>query len=171
MSRTGHGLRVCALLLLLSALPARASDRHVVVDKPRLRLYVIARTDTLLNVPVCVGRNFGDKQRKGDLRTPEGTFSVSQIQNSKAWEHDFHDGAGMRKGAYGPWFIRLKTPRWSSIGIHGTCFPHTIGTRDSEGCIRLHNRDVEALKELVEPGMKVIVLPDEPALYTCGQSL
>lgn len=26
------------------------------------------------------------------------------------------------------------------IGVHGTCKPESIGTRDSDGCIRLHKK-------------------------------
>ncbi|MDE5836596.1 MAG: L,D-transpeptidase [Paramuribaculum sp.] len=58
-----------------------------------------------MNVPVCVGTNFGDKTQAGDRKTPEGTFSISQIHDSSCWMHDFNDGAGLREGAYGPYFF------------------------------------------------------------------
>ena len=71
---------------------------------------------------VAVGKNAGDKQRAGDMRTPEGSFTVEQVQDASWWSHDFGDGKGEIKGAYGPWFIRLKTG-WRGIGIHGTHDP------------------------------------------------
>lgn len=155
--------RFLFLYILFSSLitSCLAQSKTIIVDKPNLRLYVIAKTDTLLNAPVCVGLNYGDKIKTGDKRTPEGTFTVSQIQNSSKWKHDFGDGKGEVAGAYGPWFIRLKTPKWTSIGIHGTCFPLSIGTRASEGCIRLNNRDLVKLKTLISVGTKVIVVPDK----------
>ena len=152
-----HLLFIFAILVSLNFF---AQQRRIIVDKPHLMLYVVEQTDTIFKAPVCVGKNLGDKVKSGDCRTPEGKFTVSQIQSSKAWTHDFKDGKGERKGAYGPWFIRLKMPRWTSIGIHGTCFPERIGTRDSEGCIRLNNDDLLVLKPLVEIGMPVEILPD-----------
>ena len=65
--------------------------------------------DRTIKYFVAVGRNTGQKERSGDNRTPEGSFEVSQIQNSTGWVHDFRD-EGMINGAYGPWLIRLKTP-------------------------------------------------------------
>ena len=67
----------------------------------------------------AVGKNAGQKRRAGDMRTPEGSFTVVQIQDSSSWSHDFGDGKGPVAGAYGPWFIRLATG-WQGIGIHGT---------------------------------------------------
>lgn len=149
------------MLLLLISTPLLAQSRTVIVDKPHLKLYVVERKDTLLSVPISVGANYGNKIKKGDKRTPEGSFKISQIQDSSKWTHDFGDGKGWVKGAYGPWFLRLKMPGWKSIGIHGTCHPNTIGTRTSNGCIRLHNRDIVRLKQLVSVGTKVIILPDK----------
>lgn len=148
------------LSLCLSIIPCMAQSRMIIVDKPNLQLYVIENNDTLLSVPICVGANYGDKERKGDKKTPEGSFSISQIQNASKWKHDFGDGKGEVSGAYGPWFLRIKMPKWASIGFHGTCFPETIGTRASEGCIRLSNKDIVRLKSVASVGTKVIILPD-----------
>lgn len=151
--------------LLLVSLPyvSQAADPHnsIVISKRALILYVVSQSgDTLFSAPVTAGSNYGDKQRRGDRRTPEGTFTVCQIQNSSTWTHDFKDGYGVRKGAYGPYFFRLKTPRFSGIGIHGTCFPEQIGARRSEGCIRLNNADLERLRPYVYVGMKCVIEKD-----------
>lgn len=42
--------------------------------------------------------------------------------------------------------------------IHGTRESWTIGQAVSSGCIRMHNRDVEFLYDLVRVGTKVVVL-------------
>lgn len=149
------------LMLTIASTSCLAQTRVIIVDKPNLQLYVIDSTDTLLSVPICVGANYGDKERIGDKRTPEGSFHISQIQDSSKWKHDFGDGKGEVSGAYGPWFLRIKMPKWTSIGFHGTCFPGSIGNRESEGCVRLHNRDIISLKSLVSIGAKVVILPDK----------
>lgn len=107
--------------------------------------------------PMACGKNVGDKQMVGDMKTPEGVFEVQQIQDASSWTHDFNDGKGVIKGAYGPWFIRLKTPGHTGIGIHGTHAPESIGTRATEGCIRLHNDNVAKLKLQIKVGMPVII--------------
>lgn len=128
---------------------------HVVKGSYRLYLY---RGETLERTfAIAVGANQGQKERVGDHRTPTGNFSVQQIQNSSSWTHDFRDGAGQVAGAYGPWFIRLKTPGWSGIGIHGTHAPESIGSRATEGCIRVRNEELVELKEKVFVGMKVVI--------------
>ena len=105
----------------------------------------------------CGGQNRGDKQKSGDLRTPEGNFSVQSVQSAQGWSHDFHDGNGVIPNAYGPWFIRLKTG-WSGIGIHGTHDPASIGKNVTEGCIRLENENLRILKEkYIRVGMPVII--------------
>ena len=129
----------------------------ILILKDRFQLQLRDGEKTLHTYPIAVGKNKGNKQKTGDLRTPEGRFSVQQIQNATAWTHDFHDGKGVIAGAYGPWFIRLKTDPWKGIGIHGTHDPASIGTRASEGCIRMHNSDLESLKKKIKPGTPVVI--------------
>jgi LysM repeat protein len=104
-----------------------------------------------------VGKNYGNKKCKGDMKTPEGVFEVKQIQPATTWGHDFKDGKGVIEHAYGDWFIRLDAPPHDGIGIHGTHAPESIGTRATEGCIRLNNENLNKLKPLVRIGMKVTI--------------
>ena len=132
----------------------------VVVDKQAMDLHVYDfKGKELMACPVTTGKNYGNKQTVGDFKTPEGIFLVEDIQDASSWDHDFGDGLGSISGSYGPWFIRLHTPGHKGIGIHGTHKPSALGTRDSEGCIRLENKNIERLKNLVRPGTVVIVLP------------
>lgn len=118
-----------------------------------------AKGQVVVTYPMACGRNKGHKQRKGDMRTPEGKFSLQQIQDAHDWSHDFGDGKGVIKGAYGPCFMRLRTG-FNGIGIHGTHDPNSIGTRATEGCIRLENKNVAALSKKVTLGMTVIIGPE-----------
>ena len=47
---------------------------------------------------------------------------------------------------------------FSRLGIHGTNEPETVGQRESDGCIRLHNKDVEELFVLVPKGTPVEIV-------------
>ena len=135
----------------------RGQKRWLQVVKSSYKMYLYRGKELERTFPVAVGSNEGQKQRVGDSRTPTGTFTVQQVQNARSWTYDFGDGRGPTQGAYRPWFIRLKTPGWTGIGIHGTHAPDSIGTMITQGCIRMHNTDLEKLKRLVYPGMKVII--------------
>ena len=130
--------------------------RWIYIDKAGFRLYLAEGNKVIDSWGVALGKVTGNKAKAGDMRTPEGNFSVQQIQDASSWTHDFKDGKGVIKNAYGPWFIRLKTG-WKGIGIHGTHDPDSIGTLASEGCIRRRNEDLRKLKPLVAKGMKVVI--------------
>ncbi|WP_234986159.1 L,D-transpeptidase [Dethiosulfovibrio salsuginis] len=110
--------------------------------------------------PVATGRVKGQKQKVGDMRTPEGDFTVQRIDDASFWQPYKDKKTGETIG-YGPWFIRIKTPPWTGIGIHGTDDDHLheIGTDASHGCIRMANHSLLELKALVAPGQRVIILP------------
>lgn len=139
--------------------PAAIGGPYVVIDKSHHKLIIIRDGDRIKEYAIAVGKNKGDKQKIGDMRTPEGTFSVQQIQDASTWTHDFKDGKGQIAGAYGPLFIRLKTPPWRGIGIHGTHDPNSIGTNATEGCIRLNNKELLEFRKLISIGTKVIINP------------
>ena len=141
----------------------------IVVSKPELHLSVYENQngDTVLlaRYPVCVGKNYGQKEKKGDMKTPECTFanpfSITEIKAADTWVHDFGDGRGSIL-AYGNWFMRLKTPGFTGIGIHGsTNNESSVPGRGSEGCIRMLNDDLDELKaNYAFVGMTVVVLAD-----------
>ena len=107
--------------------------------------------------PVSVGRNFGNKRVVGDLKTPEGVFSIEMIQDASWWGHDSGDGNGFIPSCYGNWFMRLKTPPHRGIGIHASIRRPSIGKRASEGCICLHSENLDKLRPLVRESMRVVV--------------
>lgn len=132
----------------------------ILVSKQEMKLRVVDyKGNELFVADIACGRNYGNKQKWGDMKTPEGVFSVSDIQDASSWTHDFGDGKGKIEGAYGPWFIRLSVPGHKGIGIHGTHDPFSIGTRVTEGCIRLKNEDLEELVPMVEVPMVVVITP------------
>lgn len=142
----------------------------VVISKREFRLYVYeCDTDTVLaaSFPVCYAKNPGPKTKEGDMSTPECVdmhepFTISEIKSASDWEHDFGDGRGSLK-AYGDWFIRLKLTGSlasnRSIGIHGsTNNAESVPGRDSEGCIRLRDADINTFHDLyAQVGQPVLI--------------
>ena len=158
-----------ALLFCISAgaqdfskyLPEVDEYPFIVISKTALTLDLVdADGRSIAHYGCACARNYGPKERRGDHRTPEGTFKITQLLNARGLSHDFGDGKGPIRNAYGPWFLRLGVPGYIDIGIHGTHLPESIGTRATEGCIRLTNEDITDLKARVHVGTPVIILPD-----------
>ena len=153
--------KLLILILAIFIASTIVAENRIVVSKKEMTLTVYNDSDSiLLKTKISCGRNFGNKTRRGDNKTPEGTFKINMIQPSSQWTWDFKDGKGKIKGAYGPYFIRLKTPITTMIGIHGTCYPELIGTRTSSGCVRIHNDEMLKLVKLVKVGTKVTIEKD-----------
>ena len=134
-----------------------AEDEYWIrIIKDNFTLYLYRGLELKKSYLIAVGRNPGDKQRVGDHRTPQGIFTVQSIYDSRSWVFDFRDGNGPIRGAYGPWFIRLRTG-WRGIGIHGTHDPSSLGTMSSEGCVRMNNYDLQELKQFVSINMTVVI--------------
>lgn len=152
-------LIISSLLMLPAFINA---GNYIVISKQEMELYVITeKQDTIFQCPIACGMNLGNKTRAGDHKTPEGKFRIKIMYDSSTWKYDFKDGKGPRVGAYGPYFFRLDVPRFNDIGIHGTIFPESIGTRSSRGCIRLRNEDISKLYPLCRTGMTVIIGPEK----------
>ena len=130
---------------------------NIRISKSAYTLTLYKGTEPVKIYPIAVGKNPGDKQRTGDNRTPVGNFKIVSIENASKWTHDFHDGKGKIRGAYGPWFLRLEAKGWKGIGIHGTHDPNSIGTMATEGCIRLNNEDIAELKQYAYRNMPVVI--------------
>lgn len=144
------------ILAFLFAVCCLSAQNTVVISKKSLKVYVISnQSDTLCTFRCACGKNKGNKRYNGDCRTPEGSFRVASIENSKYWRTK-----GGARNVYGPYFIRLKVPKWKGIGIHGTNAPKTIGTRCTKGCIRLRNKDIVQLVQYVDVGTKVHIMSD-----------
>ena len=145
----------------------------IVISKKDLKLTVYAQvngdTVPVAQFPVCLSLNKGQKEKEGDMRTPESEpgspFVIDAIKPASDWTHDFGDGRGAIL-AYGAWFLRLVTPGHHGIGIHGsTNNENSVPGRASEGCIRLRDQDIITLKERYAwVGMPVIIKQEEQGL-------
>lgn len=150
---------ITLLLFLFFVLSVSAQKSTcIIVSKEEMQMSVYNGEGTeMLKFPIACGKNYGQKLRAGDKRTPEGIFKVVGKEASSAWTHDF--GNGPIRGAYGPLFIRLNTPGFKGIGIHGTHDERTVPGRETLGCIRMKNRDLLELAKVIDEKTLVIILP------------
>ncbi len=133
----------------------------VIIDKSNYSLKLYKYTGELIqDSKIAYGKIPGNKRKIGDLKTPEGIFSILSVEDASGWEHDFKDDTlGKIKGAYGPYFIRLSVPGHKGIGIHGTHDNNSIGSRASEGCIRMKNEDLIKLVKKIKTTSVVAIIP------------
>ena len=84
----------------------------IVIDKQAFTLTLVdPQGAPIKEYGISCAVNYGPKKVKGDHKTPEGTFKINQLLNAKGLSHDFRDGKGPVKDAYGPWFHRHRHPR------------------------------------------------------------
>ena len=101
--------------------------------------------------PVAVG--------KEGWETPEGNFNVIQKIKNPAWEHPWN-GTIVPPGPKNPLgqrWIGFWTDGKNYIGFHGTPNESLIGQAVSHGCVRMKNKDIEKLFELVSLDTSVTV--------------
>jgi lipoprotein-anchoring transpeptidase ErfK/SrfK len=145
----------------LNELKKIKNSNFIIIDKASMTLSQYNYRGILqYQFKVATGKNFGNKNQKGDFKTPEGIFNIEEVLDASSWSHDFKDdNQGPIKGAYGPSFIRLKVPGQKGIGIHGTHDNNSLGKRASEGCIRLNNDDLTKLVKNIHTNSIVVITP------------
>ena len=169
MKRPGIRRRVaCAIAVLLAVTTgpgALAADgaRYVLLRLGERRVYVVdpaADGDAKLgSFPVAVGRQ--------GYETPTGRFAVThKLEHPDFVQFDWNEPSRViRRVPPGPenplgerW-IGFTTAYGWEIGFHGTPNPELLGKAVSHGCVRMRNRDVVRMYDLIDVGTPVIVEP------------
>lgn len=140
-------------------------DTAIVVDKEGHRLYVYGRDPN--GVPslqqdfyVSTGKLAGNKNLRGDLRTPEGVYFVTSHipanrlpdkYGSGAYPVNYPNELDLRLGktGYGIW-------------LHGTEGGYySRPPLDSEGCVVLPNLDLTAVGSRIAPGSTPVIITEQ----------
>jgi len=131
---------------LLQAQPEQQDkpDRRVVISIPHRKLALVEDGQVLRVFDTAVGA--------AKSPSPVGDFAiVTRIPNPT----HYTPGKVIPPGKSNPLGTRWIGLTVKGYGIHGTNVPRSIGKAASHGCIRMRNRDVEELFELVSVGDKV----------------
>lgn len=152
-----HGVTLAAMVLLVASAanaqgqgaltPQQSADhrvpseRRVVVSIPDRKLALVENGRIAKIFRVAVGAP--------ESPTPAGEFRIVQRLVRPTY---YAPGVIIPAGPQNP-----LGPRWiglnlKSYGIHGTNQPRSIGRNESHGCIRMRNRDVAQLFEMVRVG-------------------
>jgi len=148
------------------------STLKVIVDSSKQSLYVMRREESIFKAPISTSQ-FGLGFEPGSLKTPTGTFQVSEKIG-----HNVPIGT-IFKGR-----VPVTEPNWLGtpdlitsrilwldgldlenantkeryIYIHGTNQEELIGQPASQGCIRMRNIDVVRLFDLVNVGTSIEII-------------
>ncbi|AEF94789.1 ErfK/YbiS/YcfS/YnhG family protein [Desulfotomaculum nigrificans CO-1-SRB] len=138
-----------AMSLLFSPGLAAAENSKMIIINKKTNQLGFYQNGVLTNVfPVATGRRRSF--------TPEGTFKVINKQVNPPY-YKKHIPGGSPYNPLGPRWLGLSAPG-GPYGIHGNNNPASIGTYASNGCIRLHNKDILWLYDQVPIGTPVIIV-------------
>lgn len=140
-----------------------APEAGIVINLADMRLYLFKETTRkgeVLSWPIGIGREgrgtpVGSTRAVRKIKDPSW-YPPASIRREKPWLP-----AKVEPGPDNPLGNRAIYLGWPRYLIHGTNNPYGVGRRTSSGCIRMYPWDVEALFELVRPGMPVRVV-DQP---------
>jgi lipoprotein-anchoring transpeptidase ErfK/SrfK len=146
-----------AALVMIAAMEAAAEDqiaRRIVVSFADRKLVLLEGDRVLKVYDVAIG--------KTSTPSPLGEFKIVSHIANPTW---YGPGKVVGPGPNNP-----VGPRWMGIsakgfGIHGTNAPGSIGKAASHGCIRMRNRDVKELFELVGVGVTVELDAERPEIF------
>jgi L,D-transpeptidase ErfK/SrfK len=134
-------------LLLMAMAEALAQEklarpaRRIVVSIPDCKLAVLEDDRVIKVFATAVGAP--------ETPSPTGDFSIVQRIPDPTW---YTKGKVVPPGKTNPLGTRWLGLSRKGYGIHGTNSPKSIGRNASHGCIRMRNRDVEQLFEMVAVG-------------------
>ncbi len=96
-----------------------------------------------------------------DWQTPTGEFSILSKLENPAWQHPLtkEEIPPGPDNPLGTRWLGFWTDGQAQIGFHGTNQEDLIGEAVSHGCVRMRNRDIQALYSQVAVGTSVIVVP------------
>jgi lipoprotein-anchoring transpeptidase ErfK/SrfK len=120
-------------------LSPRALDTELVVDLSDRAVIVYRNQKILARYPLAVGQP--------GWETPEGTFRITEMQVNPDWQHPITravvpSGPGNPLGTRWIGFFHDEA---MILGFHGTDQEDLIGSAVSHGCLRMRNKDIQAM--------------------------
>ncbi len=131
--------------------PVKILATRLVLKLKERRVYAYQESKVLASYPVAIGK-------KG-WETPTGSFKVLQLITNPIWKNPWNGRVSPPgpKSPLGDRWIGFWTDGKNYIGFHGTPGENVIGQAVSHGCVRMRNKDIKALFELVKMGIPVVV--------------
>ena len=130
----------------------------IVINLPSRTLELYSKTNLIKVYPIAIG--------KSSTPSPLGNFQIINKEVTPCWIHP-RNGNIVPSGPDNP--LGYRWMEFSPLyGIHGTNAPWAIGLAVSNGCIRMHEENVEELFEVVSYGTPVQITYDRAKVRIDG---
>ncbi|MCK5236839.1 MAG: L,D-transpeptidase family protein [Deltaproteobacteria bacterium] len=147
------------LILPASVISLQEGSELLLVDKGSHTLYLYS-TKGFERFNITSGQAKGDKQKRGDLKTPEGVYFFNKVIEGKDLPSKY--GVLALVTDYPNPVDRANKKSGSGIWLHGTDDPPRLERpRDSRGCTVLLNEDVLKITKQVKLGETPMVVEEE----------
>jgi len=130
----------------VTAVDVRKTGYRLEIDRARFSLTLWHGCKLMRRFRVGIG--------VGDTPTPVGKFYLASLLKPPS------PNSVYGTYAYGLSAFSDKLVNWPAggiVGLHGTNDPSSIGKRSSHGCIRMNNKDIEVLVQLLPLGTPIVI--------------
>ncbi len=161
-TKTQNGVKLAPASDVVRVDATRPVTRVIVVSLEDRRLALVEDGAVKKVYRVAVGRESSP--------SPTGTFIVTGRVENPTY---YHDGKVIPPGPGNPVGTRWMGLSQKGYGIHGTNKPRSIGKAASHGCIRMRQRDLEELFDVVRAGdtVKIVGERDEETVAIFGSAV
>ncbi|MEB2847041.1 L,D-transpeptidase family protein [Rhizobiales bacterium RZME27] len=164
MHRPFHWLALALLVFFSAGTAAAQSVSHVLVNKSERRMQIMDGETVVKTYSIALGGSpEGHKQKEGDERTPEGTYTLD-------WRNP---GSGYHRSIHVSYPNEADTARAAAAGedpggmimIHGQrnylgwLSPLTQWFDWTNGCIAVSNAEMDEIWDLVKNGTPIEIRP------------
>jgi lipoprotein-anchoring transpeptidase ErfK/SrfK len=135
-------------------LPSSAEPLRLELNLSQRRVTLFKDGKAFKSYPVAVGRP--------GWETPTGNFKIETMYKNPKWVNPFTGElvpGGAADNPLGRRWMGFWTDKKNWAGFHGTNSVSSIGTAASHGCVRMFEKDIEELFELVAVGTPLKVKP------------
>lgn len=159
-SRSSFGVSGTGILILLCVNSVFAEVDLVKVDKSENRMYLLDGENVLKEYHVAFGANpKGHKQKEGDERTPEGTYTLDYKKEDSAFYRTMHisypneaDKESAKKRGESPGGFIMVHGQKNGLGWFAPILQNFNWTN---GCIALTNAEMDEFMDLVNVGTPI----------------
>jgi len=133
-------------------------------SKPQLSLYTKDKDNSFIldkEFSAYTGKNRGDKEKEGDLKTPVGVYNLIQ----KISNVDSFYGPMAFVTSYPNLYDKYKGKSGQGIWIHGVPIDQE---RDSftKGCIAIDNQNLESLDQKLDLKKTILIIDEKKEIFT-----
>ncbi len=131
-------------------------EHILAIDKESQTFFLLTQKSPIKMVrkfPCTTGQAEGDKQQRGDLRTPEGVYFIGGVVQG-GLDYELYGNVAYSLNFPNP-VDRIKGKTGSGIWLHGR--GKELMPMDTRGCVALDTVDIESMHSEIRGGMPTLI--------------